>query len=259
MESASGAFRRVTGVLDNRRDGLFVTPAALVGVVVLGSVLGALLFDLSLDALYVLKQNPLNRFFVKLGWMWTVLPLLASEVVHTLLAGRVRAHHLAALAACTVLWFMCTGAFEAVNEWSGECSVPAAAGARACSRARGHWSGWDVSGHVFLLAFSSLAFWELAEPLASLRASLQSHSHSPALLLDIAVRCWATAIRLIWLAMLLVTALFFHTVASKLVALALAFACWWLVFDYAVPLVFSRYLDRHYLLWDANAARPHSS
>ena len=250
MEGASTLLRRVSSILDTRTDGTLRLPALICSIVVVGSLVGTLV-ELSESTKYHMNYGPLNQYFVKLGWMWTVVPLLLCEITHTLSTGKLRVAQLSNLLCATALWFLFTSSFEYINEITGTCSVADLHSARACSRGRGVWNGFDISGHVYLMTLSSMCFWEQSPSLASFSGTFTEVLHSSrnplVLVLDILARSLVAVIRIIWLVMLTSTSLFFHTVLSKYTALLFAIASWWAVYAYARKRIFIKVEDVVYL------------
>ncbi|KAL2912018.1 hypothetical protein HK105_208511 [Polyrhizophydium stewartii] len=186
-------------------------PAVLLGIVLGGAAVAAVGIAPHLPlAAFNDRRSFLNVYFVKAGW-----PLLATPL------------------------------FDAVAAATGTCSAPsnpaaaaaAAASPTACRRIGGSHSGVDVSGHCFLLIHSSLVIFE--ELRAVLVAASRSHpdrapgpASPPAPLAaaaQIALHALPAALALLlalWCFMLAITALYFHSLAEKLLGCAFGLAFW---------------------------------
>lgn len=145
------------------------------------------------------KNNILNVYFVKLGWFWTTLALLAATSAHPRLgaplrATRARVRAWARWGVATLVWvattqwcfgpplidrgFRLTGgqcvlleekmAREGWDDGSARRAFEEVVTATACKVAGGRWQGGhDISGHVFLLVLgSAVLLLELAPLLA---------------------------------------------------------------------------------------------
>ncbi|KXS19877.1 hypothetical protein M427DRAFT_52717 [Gonapodya prolifera JEL478] len=117
------------------------------------------------------KRGWLNAVFVKWGWSWTTLPLLALAILPSLPPpfppGSWRAPLRWALA--TAYWFFLTQWFfghavfdRVLHAGAARCERdPHLYGtARSCKKGGHEWLGFDISGHTFLLVHASLVLLE---------------------------------------------------------------------------------------------------
>lgn len=118
------------------------------------------------------SDNVLNQYFVKWGWGWllsVIVPWIALTA-HTLGCGRrpILLKHLARVILATVAWFVWTKLFNYIETNYGRClgtrDIHMQSKAK-CLQSGRFWSGLDISGHTFILIYSSLI---LAEEGASL-------------------------------------------------------------------------------------------
>ncbi|KAJ2779115.1 hypothetical protein GGI15_003980 [Coemansia interrupta] len=164
------------------------------------------------------KRNPLNTYFVKLGWAWTTALLAAALPVR-----RNRAAAAARYALATLYWWLltqwCFGAplFDRLFvRTGGACRAPEGhtlllASQHTCRAAGGSWAGGhDVSGHCFLLLHSALLLSEevLVPLLRPARPWLQLQP--PLASLRRAVVVATAGLVAVWAAMLFFTAKYFH-------------------------------------------------
>lgn len=179
-----------------------------------------------------------NRYLVKLSWGWTLLLLTPfillcnssfSRSVYFL--GR----RLLALAVATAVWYICVGAFFYIEDATGSCFETLARdvakqefGSRvACRRAGFHWHGYDISGHCFILAYSTLLIVEEMAPMALVKAS--SHSALPGTVLNL-LYVALNLIVLVWLWMFVCTCVYFHDLSHKLMGTACGLSAWYLTY-----------------------------
>lgn len=186
------------------------------------------------------KGSFLNQWFFKLGWAWTLaawlLPLFAagpSAAPHasTVAAGargreegawRAWTRAAARVAVATALWYIFVGCFNTLHFYSGSCSNDSIAHPRHCIREGHEWSGVDISGHCFLLVFSSLILWseskQRANPLAGMGAFRE------------AVEWGVLVMRLLWFVGLWATCCYFHEVHDKVLGCLFGAMCWYLTY-----------------------------
>lgn len=230
------------------------------------------------------KDSILNQYFVKIGWFWTIVltcPFIAmtSAVMSGFMtreqaisrsrnpepkreettSDKVKAvlSHLLSRNMCrmivnTLVWYFTIHGFLSIEKSWGTCTGASTSSPEVCLKSGGKWSGFDISGHTFLLLFSTLLMLEEIsvmvgwEPFGHhLNAqnqqyvkSLKIGSSRQFLLFD----KWALAIRLnfilitiltvIWQFMLIQTVLFYHTMMQKAVAGLWAAVCWTLLYKF---------------------------
>ncbi|EZA48308.1 hypothetical protein DMN91_008235 [Ooceraea biroi] len=139
------------------------------------AIYGGTIFAVSLIADFVAmprtyfsrSDNALNQYFVKWGWGWlmsVVVPWVAMTA-HTLGLGRrpILLRHLARVLLATFAWFAWTWLFNYVETTYGRClntrDVQLQNKAK-CLQSGRFWSGLDISGHTFILIYSSLILAE---------------------------------------------------------------------------------------------------
>ncbi|XP_053664795.1 acyl-coenzyme A diphosphatase FITM2 [Anopheles marshallii] len=131
-------------------------------------------------------DNLFNVYFVKLGWAWTLLfafPYLAMTSI-TICCGdnqRLLRNHLPRLGIATVFWFVWTKLFNIIESSYGRCSVRGFDAKTACLKAGHLWNGFDISGHAFILIYSSLVLMEEARPIIgweSIKDLLRNEEHN---------------------------------------------------------------------------------
>lgn len=145
------------------------------------AIYGGTIFIISLIADFVAmprtyfsrSDNALNQYFVKWGWGWllsVIVPWVALTA-HTLGCGRrpILLRHLARVVVATVAWLAWTKLFNYIETTYGRClytrDIQIMYSKTRCLKSGRFWSGFDISGHTFILIYSSLI---LAEEGASL-------------------------------------------------------------------------------------------
>ena len=227
-------------------------PCLLAMVVVLSAVAS---LDLSPYSWLAEPRNPINTHLLKWSWGWTLLCLCPSVMLtaflYTGLDWRAALQHLARLLVAHCIWYCTTSVFVLVDSAVGTCEGNSESSRSACIR-RGHtWTGFDISGHVFLLTYCVFA---LTEEAASLRAevwneyeaSVQRERHRlhkqpnlENLLLWLHQLCspfsrclelLAAALVLLWTVMAGMTCLYFHSFPEKMVGFACSYLAWYLTY-----------------------------
>lgn len=115
-------------------------------------------------------NNPINQYYVKYVWGWTLLLLIPILIVTTrglqlsetiCHFGRVLVNH--------VIWYGMTSFFVWLRtRVGGECSNETLSDRKTCLSSGFEWFEFDISGHVFLLSFCVLVLSEEIAPLRSL-------------------------------------------------------------------------------------------
>lgn len=139
------------------------------------AIYGGTIFAVSLIADYIAmprtyfsrSDNALNQYFVKWGWGWllTVIVPWVALTAHTLGCGRrpFLLRHLARVALATVAWLAWTKLFNYIETNFGRClgtrDIQMQSKTR-CLQSGKFWSGLDISGHTFILIYSSLILAE---------------------------------------------------------------------------------------------------
>lgn len=115
------------------------------------------------------SDNALNQYFVKWGWGWLLTVSVPWVVLtaHTLGCGRrsVLLKHLGRLVLATLAWFLWIKLFHYIETNYGRCLSTRDAQLQTkakCLQSGRFWSGLDISGHAFILIYSSLILTEEA-------------------------------------------------------------------------------------------------
>lgn len=212
------------------------------------------------------SDNLFNVYFVKMGWAWTLLfslPFLAMTSV-TVCCGdhqRFVKNHLPRLGIATGFWFVWTKMFNVIESSVGRCSVRGFDSKSGCLKAGYLWSGFDISGHAFILIYASLVLMEEARSIIgweSIKEHLRNEEHNRAKndnqttnplknLKDDDLKALKyfyirftptirllfvgmTMLQLLWDVMLVGTMLYYHRMVEKVVSGIIAILTWFFTY-----------------------------
>ena len=203
------------------------------------------------------KNNAVNSLLVKWSWGWTLLCLCPSVMLTAFLYTGLRwwaaLRHFSRLLVAHCMWFSVTHAFVLLDSAVGACGDGSGSSRRECLRGGGSWAGFDISGHVFLLSY---CVYVLTEEVAGLRwevwgefdGCLQMETralskqawvkevlpsmHRLSSPLAVVLELLAAALMAVWVAMMVSTSLFFHSLAEKLVGGVCGWLAWQLTYGW---------------------------
>ncbi|KAK5609828.1 fat storage-inducing transmembrane protein 2 [Crenichthys baileyi] len=205
------------------------------------SSVGSILKELELvqPSYFSSSKNVFNLYFVKVSWGWTLLLLtpflLISSSVNR--GASLLGQRLLSLAVATAVWYICTETFLYIEDATGACfesktsllATNEFASKATCRRAGFHWRGQDISGHSFILTYSSLLIMEETSPMAILRtASLPALARTVLNLLYVALNL----IVMMWVWMFACTSVYFHHPIDKLLGTICGLLGWYLTYRY---------------------------
>lgn len=221
------------------------------------------------------SDNALNVIFVKMGWAWTLAPtipylLLTTRVLCCRNTERMLKHHFLRLIIATAFWFVWTKSFNLIESAYGRCNVRSFDTKSSCLKGGHFWNGFDISGHAFILIYSSLVLIEEARSInywESISVHLRNEEHDRATgessstnplrnlsetelqqvksdytkytpiinLLFLAM----TALVLLWDLMLFSTIMYYHKMIEKIISAMVAVVTWFFTYRiwYAAPVV----------------------
>lgn len=219
------------------------------------------------------SDNLFNVYFVKIGWFWTLItsvPFLYFTC-STLNCGdkdKVLKFHLPRIAIATFFWFFWTKLFNVIENNYGRCNNRLHDSKSSCLKAGAFWMGFDLSGHVFILIYSSLVLIEEARPIIGweyIKEHLRLEEHkrktpqdntpssNPLRNLDTTelatlkvlyekytpiIRLLFVAItllQLLWDVMLVCTMLYYHRMIEKVIAGVIAICTWYFTYQAWYP------------------------
>ncbi|RVE71156.1 hypothetical protein OJAV_G00071270 [Oryzias javanicus] len=214
----------------------WIVPWMFVLITSVGSILKEL--ELVPETYFSSSKNVFNVYFVKLSWGWTLLLLTPFLLLsHSSVSRGVSslAKRLLSLAVATAVWYVCTETFFYIEDATGSCFDSGAPGPvkkdfsskASCRRAGFHWDGFDISGHSFILAYSTLLIVEETAPMALVRtARLSALPRTVLALLYVALNL----IVVMWVWMFACTSVYFHDPSHKLLGTACGLLGWFLTY-----------------------------
>lgn len=170
------------------------------------------------------KRNVLNQWFVKLGWFWTTTLLLPVLFLTIRVDDRDAVFQtILRLVTSSILWYTSVNLFQYLDTNTG----------------------FDISGHTFLLAFSNLIITSELE-LVEVSDKLEKFTNKKSIPKKeeccrtqhfFTVKLILLTLTVLWDFMLLQTALYYHTILQKAIAMAWAVGSWYIlhVFFYHKP------------------------
>lgn len=171
-------------------------------------------------------------------------------------------HHLPRIVIATLFWFSWTKLFNVIEHAYGRCNMKGYDTKRGCLRGGYFWTGFDVSGHVFILIYSSLVLIEEARPIVgwdNIKEHLRVEDHNrktqdtspssnplrnlnndeistlkflyqkytPAIKI---LFVGMTVLQLLWDCMLICTMLYYHRMVEKVVSGIIAICTWYITY-----------------------------
>lgn len=206
----------------------------------------------------------LNQYLVKLGWFWTTLWtmsfLIVTSKVFCLNSRTSVVKHASRLMVATFFWYFWTSTFNRIEDYYGTCSGKAAPTRFACKSAGFTWKSFDISGHVFILIYSTLVMISESRPIigwdkiqdvlrkeenarkdgksvATMFSNLKEDELQKFKVVYKEMTPYAQALFIIitifvaiWELMLITTMMYFHTMPEKLLAGLLAMLTWFVTY-----------------------------
>lgn len=113
------------------------------------------------------SDNIFNVYFVKWGWAWTLVlsvpyMVLTSIVLCCGSREKLIKEHVPRIVIATFFWFVWTKSFNVIETMYGRCNKKDYDTKIACLKGGAFWNGFDISGHAFILIYSSLVLIEEA-------------------------------------------------------------------------------------------------
>ncbi|KAK6471902.1 fat storage-inducing transmembrane protein 2-like [Huso huso] len=207
------------------------------------TVTGSLLKEMQLlpDWYFNNKRNVLNVYFVKLAWGWTLWLLLPFISISNFYISKKDPvfvlQRLSSLLVGTVVWYTCTHFFIFIEDLTGACYESESmdiikmdySSKLACKKSGLFWSGYDISGHSFLLAYSTLIILEET----ALMNDLKNISQRPPESVRAIVSVFYIALNVlvvIWIWMFFCTSVYFHDFTHKLCGTSFGILAWYVTY-----------------------------
>ncbi|XP_014368877.2 acyl-coenzyme A diphosphatase FITM2 [Papilio machaon] len=220
------------------------------------------------------SDNVFNQYFVKIGWFWTLFLTVPYVLLtsFTTCCGKRRlifTAHLSRLAIATFCWYAWTTIFNVIETKYGRCNARSFDTKSACLQNGHFWNGFDISGHCFILIYSSLVMIEEAKAIngwekikdnirdENYTRSLNDKSISVNPLRNItseelnilkesyeivtpyvrALLIFIAILQLLWDVMLVSTILYYHIMIEKFISGVIAILTWFVTYRvwYTIP------------------------
>lgn len=213
------------------------------------------------------SDNIFNQYFVKIGWFWTLFLTVPYVLLtsYTTCCGKrklILTGHLLRLLVATAFWYIWTTLFNIIETKYGRCNSTLHSDKVSCLRGGHFWNGFDISGHCFILIYSSLILIEEARAINGwerIKDYIRDEKHSRSLndksasvnplkninsedlkVLQISyekftpyVRALVIAIamlQLLWDVMLVSTILYYHIMVEKFISGVIAILTWFITY-----------------------------
>ena len=235
---------------------LFVDTNIKIGIYVVGVMLLSVICELFIlpKSYLSANQNIVNQYFVKKGWGWTLLIVgiyvTLSSCVYCCGHWAMVRRHVSRLVVATSQWYICVNVFTSIEHTVGVCNDRQYAYKDDCDLHGKTWSGFDISGHVFLLIHCLLVMSEEVKVFKEWRSvgymlddnNLVNKRNITGKEIDVSkylynyltpyikiVFAIMALFTLLWEFMLVVSVVYrFHTLPQKVIALLVAVFCWFL-------------------------------
>uniref|UniRef100_A0A336MGT1 CSON012163 protein n=1 Tax=Culicoides sonorensis TaxID=179676 RepID=A0A336MGT1_CULSO len=216
------------------------------------------------------SDNLFNVYFVKMGWAWTLsmttpFLCLSSFVICCGNRNRFIQNHLTRIFVATCSWFCWTKFFNIIESTYGRCNYKGFDSKIGCLKAGHFWQGFDISGHAFILIYSSLVLIEEARTIngwETIKTHLRNEEYSRTNsvvsqstlknLSDLELKnlknfyekytplirlffVGMTVLQLLWDVMLVGTMLYYHRMIEKFISGAIAILTWFFTYRYWYP------------------------
>lgn len=222
----------------------------ILAIIVLCSALQSL--ETVPDTVFSKKNNFINSYFAKFSWAWTLIWLSLTVSImgalYSALKVEVLLRHLGRVAVGHVIWFSVTSLIELLDNYTGVCTEKGVLSAKMCRRGGHAWTGFDISGHIFLLSY---CVFMVTEEAANIKLEVWDGYEKDTLLehqvvakmepgrkrwlmkvyctanyFVEALELYALALVLLWMSIIVASSLYFHTFFEKLLGCALAVLVW---------------------------------
>ena len=213
-------------------------------------ILGSLLCDFHRPPEFYLsnKRNIFNVFFAKWSLAWTLLFLTPYMVLTYWIKSssnlKVVSKNILRLVVAFVVWFGVTTVFEWIDHFSGDCEGSDFYSRKSECQGQGLvWTGSDISGHSFLLTFCSVIiceeiqlvrFWISADVNSKDKNTNKSKDQLACNVSSVMYICNCLLL-ILWLMLLVITSVYFHTTNSKLGGIIIALLAWLLTYRIYFP------------------------
>ena len=203
------------------------------------------------------SQNPLNLYYVKWSWAWTLLPLLPAVIMTSFLYTRTvvpgMLSQLLRVGVSHVIWYATTNLFNWYRDYTSTCSNDHITNKSLCISSGFQWlDGIDISGHIFLLVYCTLVIteefrtfdppiWKNYKSIIrhnycttdwKLALSLKIYNSKSTSVFIFVLELIATIEIVLNILMVTCTALFFHIFVENIIALGISIFLWYMTYHF---------------------------
>jgi len=175
-------------------------------------------------------DNPVNQYLVKYAWGWTFYPLCILFTVTSftqsgkLLNGKNIASWVRLILNTGVWYFFAVYLFPSIQQQTGVCEASKHVTRYTCYKAGYRWSGFDISGHCFLLTWNNLVIIEELQRIA-INTNMTDKSMNLNFI-SVTVKNVLYVLMIVWEVMILATSMYFHTTVEKVLGVLCAIIPW---------------------------------
>lgn len=220
------------------------------------------------------SDNVFNLYFVKIGWFWTLFLLVPYIMLtsYTICCGKRRiiiTAHIIRVIIATFFWYSWTTIFNVIETKYGRCNMKSLDNKVLCLKNGSFWNGFDISGHCFILIYSSLVMIEEARAINGwerIKDYIRDEKHSRSIsdntvsqnplknikteeldILNVSYENFTPYVRalfiaiallqLLWDVMLVSTILYYHIMVEKFISGVIAILTWFVTYRiwYTLP------------------------
>ena len=189
------------------------------------------------------KRSIFNVLFAKWSMAWTLASLTPFMVVTWWEKSK---NNLKVVSKCVLrlvvafmIWFVVTVILDFIEHASGECEGSDLYSSKyECLREGLLWNGLDISGHSFILSYCTLIIGQEIQVIRFWTdKNTPKKSISPKE--EFVVSCYVRyglymlccLLMLLWIMLLAITSLYFHTVATKVLGVGLGLSSWFFTYE----------------------------
>ena len=226
-----------------------------IGIYMIALLAGSLLKDFQMVPItyFSFKSNIFNLYFVRLGWLWTLLAstpwIMLTSCVYSAGNRFTITAHLTRTLIATGLWFLFTTIFDYIDRSTGRCVSKVFSTKQLCKANKYDWiDSIDISGDSFVLMYSLFYLLEeikiyyiwdniknevrkddeqLSEK--AKRVKIWFNLLTPYIKINF---IFVSLFIILWEIMLFATFLYFHIISHKLFAAFAAIICWFLTYKF---------------------------
>jgi len=179
-------------------------------------------------------KNPLNLYFVKYAWGWTFTAVFLFMVLSNYLTSGTWISERTVKSSCrlavgTLVWYVFARIiFPYIEEATGVCPVSEFITKKDCYKQGLLWTGFDTSGHCFLLSWNNLFMVEESYIFFLNKNKLRRNDLTPYMEI---LNYGLAFLMLMGELMMLFTSLYFHTMTEKVFGTLCGLLPWYFMYQ----------------------------